>query len=429
MEFLETLMTPVKEDADVVVIGGGPSGVAAAIAAARHNAKVILIEKTVILGGLATNGNVCFYEPLCDGKGRQISAGLVEELFYRSIQYSYNTVPPIWQRGRHVAAPAGDTHEDAFEASFLPKRNWSRYHTLFNVPAFALALEESVLEAGVNILYDTQFCKTIVENGHCVGVVVENISGRYAISCKVLIDASGSAIAFQSAGGKCSTRGNNFTSTFFDTDFEKMKIAIHENNVRKAINWRFSGYMPLKSKEKDRPFRGDTAEGVNEYIRLSHATTLAYLKEHQGPDYAILALPSAPQIRYIRHIEGRTPMLAESVFQSVANSVGCVSDWRKPGPIYEVPYTCMLSPDFTNMAAVGRNIAADDDMWDLMRCYPGGITTGQAAGVAAAIAVAQKVELDQVDIPLLQDTLRKDGVRIHLEDLGYEQAVPQEPTC
>ena len=74
---------PVWEAYDVAVVGGGVAGVAAALAAARSGAKVCLIEKYAGLGGLATMGHVIIYLALCDGRGRQISFGIAEELLDR----------------------------------------------------------------------------------------------------------------------------------------------------------------------------------------------------------------------------------------------------------------------------------------------------------------------------------------------------------
>ena len=72
-------------DYDVVVVGGGIAGVAAALASARGGAKTCLLEKFCALGGLATIGNVIIYLPLCDGRGHQVSAGICEELFRLSV--------------------------------------------------------------------------------------------------------------------------------------------------------------------------------------------------------------------------------------------------------------------------------------------------------------------------------------------------------
>ena len=81
----ETNSIPVRKGYDVVVLGGGIAGVAAAVAAKRSGRSVLIIEKSCMLGGLATLGLVAIYLPLCDGSGRQVSAGIAEELLHLSI--------------------------------------------------------------------------------------------------------------------------------------------------------------------------------------------------------------------------------------------------------------------------------------------------------------------------------------------------------
>ena len=85
MYITENLTTKIEKNCDVLVCGGGFGGIAAALAAARHGAKVILLEKQYVLGGLGTAGLVTIYLPLCDGYGKQVSFGIAEELLRLSI--------------------------------------------------------------------------------------------------------------------------------------------------------------------------------------------------------------------------------------------------------------------------------------------------------------------------------------------------------
>ena len=81
---------------DVIVVGGGIAGVAAAVAAARNGAKTLLMEKQIHLGGLATTGLISWYEPLCDGNGRQVIGGISEELIRLSVCYGLEDLPAQW---------------------------------------------------------------------------------------------------------------------------------------------------------------------------------------------------------------------------------------------------------------------------------------------------------------------------------------------
>ena len=88
-------VTP-KEEYDVIVVGGGIAGVAASVSAARSGASVLLIEKQVNLGGLATCGLISWYEPLCDGRGNQMIYGIAEELIKLSAKYGFDNLPEKW---------------------------------------------------------------------------------------------------------------------------------------------------------------------------------------------------------------------------------------------------------------------------------------------------------------------------------------------
>src|SRR5512145_2221418 len=100
MAFLtESNQIPIAGKYDVIVAGGGIAGVAAALAARRSGCRVLLIEKSVMLGGLATLGFIAYYLPLCDGRGKKVSGGIAEELLHLSIKYGYGDLPPEWKDG------------------------------------------------------------------------------------------------------------------------------------------------------------------------------------------------------------------------------------------------------------------------------------------------------------------------------------------
>ena len=97
---------PVFETYDIIVAGGGVAGVAAALAAGRRGKNVLLLEKQCWLGGLATNGLINFWVPLCNGRGKWIIRGMAEEFLNQSFRYGFDTLPPEWKNGE----PASPTN-------------------------------------------------------------------------------------------------------------------------------------------------------------------------------------------------------------------------------------------------------------------------------------------------------------------------------
>ena len=90
---------PVRTPHDVIVAGGGVAGVAAAVSAAARGVSVLLVEKSNILGGLATLGLVNLFVPMCNGRGKQIIFGLADKWLRESIKYGYDNLHPEWRDG------------------------------------------------------------------------------------------------------------------------------------------------------------------------------------------------------------------------------------------------------------------------------------------------------------------------------------------
>ena len=182
----ESILTPIKYECDVCVAGGGIAGVAAALSAKRAGAKdVILLERSFMLGGLATAGLVTIYLALCDGYGHQICYGLAEELFRLSIEHgAEDRYPTPW-----------------IDGGTLEERAKCRYEVQFNAQLFAISLERLLCEEGVKIIYGAHVCATAVDSGRITDVVIEGKGGREAIHVRsAVVDSTGDADVCKLAG-------------------------------------------------------------------------------------------------------------------------------------------------------------------------------------------------------------------------------------
>ena len=394
---------PVAGQADVVVVGGGVAGVAAALAASRSGARVILLEKSIILGGLATLGLVCVYLPIDDGAGHKIYGGMAEELLHVCIRYGYDDLPECWRSGPDtVEAPTG------------------RYRSTFNIPAAVCALDELLEEAGVEVVFDTVFCAPLMEDGRCAGVLAENKSGRCAYLARVFVDATGDSDLLFRAGAPCETQKSIVSHWAHEIDLndDAIQTAIAEKNVLKALPLRWLGLRPDadNSRSEIPTYEGTTSEGVNGYIRTSRALARDFLKRNNRPGYAMMTLPLMPQFRTTRRLIG-VKELALEPGTHVDSSIGCVIDsLAKCAAVYEFPYEGLIDARIPNILAAGRMVSAGGKGWEIVRYIPACVLTGQAAGTAAAMCAQTGTDVQKLDVAALHGKLGAAGVKIHMDE-------------
>ena len=114
-----------------------------------------------------------------------------------------------------------------------------------------------------------------------------------------------------------------------------------------------------------------------------------------------------------RRIVGEYELLYSHEHTYFEDSIGMIANWRKRGPIYEVPFGTLYSSKVKNLICAGRCTSVDETMWDIMRVIPCCALTGQAAGTAAAMYD----DFSKLDIRELQETLRKNGVILHENEI------------
>jgi hypothetical protein len=393
---IESLTTKVCGEYDVIVVGGGVAGVAAALAAERHGAKTLLLEKQVVLGGLATAGHIAIYLPLCDGMGNKVIGGIAEELLWESIRYGGGNLPSEWE-----SKPTRVTTQ-------------KRYRTEFNVPAFVLALDQMISQAGVDLLLDTVFCVPVMEEGHCKAVIVENKSGRQAYLCRAVVDATGDADVLVRAGISCAQQDNFLTYWSYCLTEDSLQRAVNQKSVKDLLKLFFiGGHTGGGVPEESSKYYGTNVRQVTEFLLKCRGLALEELIKHGMDKLVFASFPSMAQFRTTRRLEGEYVLGPEDINRRFEDSVGCAGDWRQAGPVYEIPYRALYSNKVVNVFAAGRNIASTGDTWEVTRVIPVAAVTGQAAGTAAALVSECSCPASAVDILRLQQILFEDGVLLN----------------
>lgn len=388
------------------------AGVAAALAAARQGARVALLERYCALGGLATLGNVTMWLPLCDGQGNQVVGGLGEELLKLSVAdlprnypaAHFERLPSCWQ-------PEGNREE----------RRRRRYRVDFNPAAYLLALEQLVLETGVELLYDTRVAAVLREDQRISHVLVENKSGRSALACRVMVDATGDADVCALAGERTVSLDSNVLSGWFYTLTEG-ELRLHKLSNR---------YHPgAEKRDAEGPFfRGDDAVQVTAHLTLTRARIRQFLAESRARNPAVdtqLLMPATMAcFRMTRRLEAAFTLGERHVHHWFDDTIGLTGDWRRPGPVYAIPLGCLRAVENRNLLVAGRCISVDNTAWDALRAIPPCVVTGEAAGTAAALAARlTEGDVHALRYEALREQLRRQGVLLDPELVVANPAAP-----
>jgi 2-polyprenyl-6-methoxyphenol hydroxylase-like FAD-dependent oxidoreductase len=424
---------PVYAECDVLVVGGGPSGTAAAVAAARLGASVILLERYNHLGGLSTGGLVIWIDRMTDLQGRHVIRGFAEEILDR-LPRDAIAGPGVEEWGSRDAARAA--HWSQRTAAYHGIVTWS---PTIDPERLKLASQELVLEVGARLAFHCWAAMPIVEAGTVRGATFESKAGRQAVRAKVVVDATGDGDLFARAGAA------------FESDIES-------NDIHHCMNtaWLFGGVdmnrwiefkagspeqftqFMARGRERmgvcERPFvswrndialymgprqSGFSALDVDDQTEVevrSHRLMAAHLdfyREHApGFENAFLML-SAPQlgVRHSRRLAGLRKMLRAHwpTGQVFDDEIGVTPSVSPKFPNISIPYGCLVPQVLDGLIACGRHIACDPNSHGFMREIPQCWITGQGAGVAAALAANRGVAPRAVDIAELQSTLARQG--------------------
>ncbi len=442
--------------ADVVVVGGGPAGLCAAVSAARQGVKVILVEQGGFCGGMATRGLVGPFMTCYDRDGKNmIIRGIFEEIVNRMVERGYAIHPSKVRAGTAFTSWITVGHEHV---------------TPFEPEGLKLILDEMLEEAGVKVLYHTDFLRPMLQNGAITGVLVSSKRGMEMIDAKVVVDCTGDGDVAARSGVPYEMGNEELglmqpATMFFhicNTDPEKIEADIQANihhfyrkdgvNYR-SFHWRVAeakaaGDWSLKRvsiglfrmpKPDEWCVNTSRLMGVdatdNESLtraeidgRKQADEILRFLQKYvPGCENAkIMSTGSYVGIRESRHIRGDYRLTAEDLLQCkvpedsillAANSVdvhgrfGPTSNEYVPinGDYYGVPYRSLIAKGIEGLLLAGRCVSADSTAAGAIRVMPPCMAMGQAAGTAAAMSVKEGCTPRALDAQKLRAQLKKDG--------------------
>lgn len=423
---------PVVMNVDVVIAGGGPAGLAAAIAAARNGVKTLLIERYGFLGGMATTGLVGPMQGCISGE-KWVIDGIPRELIDRM-----KKLGGIIINDKMTAIGTTENRPYKTDVSFEPE-------------ILKFVADEMMKEAGASMLLYSLVVDAIVEDNRIRGVVVENVSGRHAILARIVVDATGDGVVAAKAGIPFEKGRKE------DGLLQPMSLMFRMGNIHAPIDRDVIRKMAKNAVERaELPLFGGPWIGLGSTVRdgsvsvnmtrlwgdatnvwdLTNASVTArehvikfadFLKRNIPDCASCYLIDTAAQIgiRETRRILGEYVLTREDILQtkefhdaiargchpidihSPSQTVNQHEDWLKPGDSYGIPYECLIPRKIENLILAGRCISTTHEAHASIRVMGTCMATGQAAGTAAALAIRENTTPRCLDVSMLQGTLAK----------------------
>ena len=398
--------TVVTAEVDVIVAGGGPAGLGAAVAAARNGADVLLVERYGHLGGMATGGLViCLVETARYGYG--ICREVIERLSDLKAAKLNKTKreTPSWVEG----------------ASLSGEESWN-----FDPEALKFVADELVTKSGADLLLHSLVVGSITEEKDVQGIIIEGKSGRQAVLGKVVVDATGDGDMAAASGAPFNLDrhpwGINMEYRIGNVDIEaamqwkKENLELYgklDEDVGK-ISWGRTVNKGVVWAHTPRCFWNLDGLNVRHLTRVEVESRKMIMKSLRffrnnlpGFEDAFL-LETAPQIgvRETRRIMGEYTLTKED-----ALSRRRFDDAIARG-LFDIPYKCLVPKEVDGLLVAGRCISTTHEAQGVIRNIPPCLTTGQAAGTAAALAAKRGIKPRKLDVRLLKEALKRQGVKI-----------------
>jgi hypothetical protein len=444
---IESIQEPAREikvcyEADVVVVGGGPGGHSAAIAAARNGARTVLLERYGHLGGMATGGIVIQIPHMSDGGKDPVIAGLSLEWLERLDVVGGVLRPKMEEIG------SDDTNLVSYWRRFMGNVTNGRIeHTAWVDPELLKCiLNDMVEEAGIKLFLHSWGNRAIIDDGKVRGIVFESKSGRQAVLGKVVIDGTGDGDLLASAGAEFdgtvdrASRSSMLALVFRlgGCDYQKLcdfreaepvKFQELMKGLAEAAGTRL---LPLPSPRNDVLWINNWIPGLD-CTKVEDLTKLevemrkimrrghTFLKKNVPTFENSFILDTASQTgtRGSRRLVGEYVITKEDLQASKKHddTIAVFPRLGPPGqtgpiPHVYIPYRALVPVKTEGLLVAGRSFSSDEAANNMANLIPHCIAMGQAAGTAAALAIKQGITPRKVDRKILQKTLVNQGVSL-----------------
>lgn len=428
-----------SKDCDVLICGGGSAGIAAGLAAARNQARTLLIESQNCVGGVATSGLLGRFGPFHDQKDI-ILGGIPWEVLERLVDMGAAKFPKCG-----------------------PRKDKENYWLPYDPEALKYALDRMAEDSGLEIWYGASVVTPWMEGDAVRGALVLGRNGLVAVKAGVVIDASGDGL-FSSQAGAEITKGREKDGLMqpvglkhmifgFDSDAAKAYISEHRSELKqlvKGLHEQGSDILPVCPLVSDDRFRRKDLVNYNAdhvlkvdmtdneaysraMVRSRRLAWSAYhnLKTHV-PDCDRAQFFTASQIgvRETRQVVGEYVFTGEDVaaarqFPDQIGRYACYVDIHpvdengrgemyglepEPGTSYGLPWRSLLPKKIDNLLVAGRCFSATHQGMASARMVPCCMAMGQAAGTAAAMCSREGSAPRHLDVDRLRETLARQGV-------------------
>ena len=424
---------------DLLVVGGGLTGVAAAVAATRQGLQVLLAEQSGCLGGALSTNLIYPFMPFsthpAHGTRKDLSAGLFSEMFLRS---------------QAITAKIGPASIEYPEPSMSTSRSDICHEH------FKFALDDMVQEAGVDVLYHVTLSHVKKEGRNLRSAYFATKAGVLELEADFFIDATGDGDLLAFAGCAFQLgRESDGLSQPMTTCFRVANVDIGQINwseIQAAYKqWQEDGRI-TNPRENVLVFWGKgMGDGILHFnttrvthhdptdpLSLSQAETkargqvremLEFFRTFPAFQNATIVSTASIGVRESRKLKGEHILTAQELMDctkfddaialgnydiDIHNPAGTGTShyYFGPGDYYSIPYRSLLPKEFDNLLVGGRCISATHEAQASIRIMPICATTGEAAGVAVAVAKKTDTNTHTVDIATVQDILRRNGAAI-----------------